>query len=196
MIVGIDIDDTINEFSYVLAQCYKNETGMDALPGIRKHFFLEDATGMTGDDVIAFFQRNHEPLYEWTPVKEYVRDMFEGLIRRHMTLHIITNRMDSRREVTLDWLHDTDLAPYIDQLYMTGGCKHEFCKTHDVHVDVMVEDRLDKVKPFLAAKIPCVLFNYEHNQGFSHPLLHRVNNWFEAYEALCRIQIQSKGWMK
>ncbi|MNO97116.1 hypothetical protein D3C76_888130 [compost metagenome] len=196
MIVGIDIDDTLNEFSLVLAECYKAETGMDALPGIRKHFFLEEATGMTGDDVINFFQRNHAALYERTPVKEYLPHMLEAMTRRNMVIHIVTNRMDSRREVTLDWLHDNNLSPYIDQLYMCGGCKHEFVTSHDIKLDVIVEDRLDKVKPFLKAKIPAVLFNYEHNQGFDHPLLYRVNNWFEAFEALCRIQITSKAWMR
>lgn len=196
MRIGIDIDDTLNEFSEAIAEAYFDETGINCLEDVRRYFFMDRICGMTSEDVIRFFERNHKRLYEQTRLKPYLPQMLNGLRHRHMALDIITNRMDDNREVTLKWLHDNNVLPYIDRVYFTSGCKYEFCETNGIKIDLMIEDRLDRAKPFLEHKIPVILFDYEHNRGYEHRLLHRVTNWWEVFQIAARLQTLSGGWQR
>lgn len=194
MEIGIDIDDTLNEFSEAIADAYFAETGINCLENLRKHFFMSEACGISSDDVVLFFERNRKRIYEETRLKPYLPEMLDAFCRRHMTLHIITNRSLAMREVTLDWLHDNNVSPFIDRIYFVEDCKYTFCKNNGINIDLMIEDRLDRAKPFLENRIPVILFNYEHNQGYDHPLLYHVNDWWGAYQVAARIQTRHGGW--
>lgn len=206
MIVGVDIDDTSNELSEAIALGLSREHGGEAITYQQQlsaaHEVYSCIEGWTKSDVGPFFARNQWMFDEARP-KDFIHDMLYGLRKRNFSFLILTHRT-TKFEVpqrTYEWLERTELLPFFTEIHHANKNgqrlnKAQYAADNDLRLDVMMEDKLDISIDFLKKKIPVILFNYGHNQGYEHPLLHRVNNWWEAYQALCRIQNQSKEWQR
>lgn len=192
MRIGIDVDNTLNNLSEAIAKQLDIELGVSTLEHLEKDFFIEGITGWTGEEVDEFFGRHLERIFFGADVKDkYMELAVYGLYRRHNELHLVTNRnikrYDRMEEFTTGWLEARKLKECFKNFHYIKGCKHSYCLTEQLHLDVMVEDNLERSIPFLEAGIPVVLFNYGYNQ-YDHPLLHRVENWWEAFNVLVKIE--------
>lgn len=206
MIVGVDIDDTSNELSESIALALAKEHMCEHTEFLQKLHDVHDihrcVDGWTKDDIGPFFARNQWMFDEARP-KDYIHDMLYGLRKRNFSFLILTHRT-TKFDVpqrTYEWLERTELLPFFTEIHHANRDgrrlnKAAYAAENDLKLDAMIEDKLEIAMDFLQRKIPVVLFNYGHNQGYEHPLLYRVNNWWEAYQALCRIQIRSKEWQR
>lgn len=212
MRVGVDIDGTLNDLDKKIAEGlakekpvevhgYSAKTWYEKELG-RKHYIHDIVPEWGREDIGPFFARN-QWMFDEAPLKDYAIDMLYGLRLRNFKFLILTHRT-TEWEVpirTAEWLDRSEVAPFMEEVHhasLKGRRldKYQYAVDNKLNLDVMMEDKLEVAIPFLKAKIPVILFNYEHNQGYDHPLLHRVNNWWEAYQALCTIQIRSKEWQK
>lgn len=194
MRVGVDIDNTINDCSQSIARELDPVVGKDTEPLLKEHFWIEKAVGWTDEQVIEFFSNHAEKIHRFAHLKDNMtRYMLQGLFRRGVDLFIITNRDNERvgydiQTCTLDWLQHHEIRRYFSSVLFTPGCKHEYCVTNDIGIDVMVEDSPERAEAFLEAGIPVVLFDYPYNRHVEHEKLYRVNDWWGAFQAIVKIQ--------
>lgn len=194
MRVGVDIDNTMNDISQSIARYLDPVVGMDTESLLREHLWISTAVGWTEEEVESFFDRHAEKIHKYADMKdEYTAHMLKGLFLRSINLVVITNRNPDRtgydiKTCTHDWLRDNKILEYFSEVHFTPSCKQEYCVRIDMPLDAMIEDNPERAITFLEAGVPVVLFDYPYNRFIEHKLVHRVTNWWEAFQAVVKIQ--------
>lgn len=193
MRIGVDIDNTLNDFSQAAAKHLDPVLGYDTEQKLRRHLSFAEAFGWTDEDTEEFFSIYGKKIHEDAYLKDrYVHDILKGLFLRGFEFTVITNRDNKRagfdvETQTHEWLKKQQIAKYIEDVHFTRGCKHEYSEARRLGIQAMIEDNLERAIPFLENGIPVILFNHEYNrtynhQLFEHKLLHRVNTWWDVYQ--------------
>lgn len=199
MRIGVDIDNTLNNLTEAIAKQLDIETGLSTRERLYEVFWMEDVVGWSADQVSDFFDRNCDRIFNGADIKDrYTLIALQCLALRHNQIHIVTNRNPKKngydiQQMTKEWVEKNNLTPYVSSIHFAEECKYHYCRENKLHVDVMVEDSVERAASFLSAGVPVILFDYKYNQDFSHKLLYRVKDWWEAFQKLVEIETEVKG---
>lgn len=199
MRIGVDVDNTMNNFSQSVAKYLDPIIGKDSERLLQQTLHIHEAAGWEDEDTVDFFLRYGKRIHMEAPAKDkYLLATIKGLFLRGFDISVITNRQNERvgfdvETQTSEWLDAHKLTPYIDDVHFVKDCKHEYATVHKLGVGLMIEDNLERAIPFLENGIPVILFNHGYNhthngQLFVHKHLHRVNNWWEVYQKAIDIE--------
>lgn len=194
MLIGIDIDNTLNDFSQAVAKYLDPIVGKDTEPLLKEHLWISKAVDWEDEDVVDFFGRYAERIHMEADTKDsYTTPIINGLYLRGFDMTIITNRQKERvgfdvEAQTAKWLKLHKLDLYFNDIHFVKDCKHEYHLAKKLGIECMIEDNLERSIPFVENGIPVILFNYGYNQGYEHKNLHRVDNWWEAYQKLIKLE--------
>ncbi len=193
--IGVDLSDSLNNIGDCIAAVVHKRTGLDCYDALREHYYLERAIGWSSYEVSEFFRKYSCEILDACELKPMAHQMLIGLKMRSMDLSVLMHRVGSQcglpvDDMTIRWLADRGVLNLFKEVHMVDDCKTAYIKDKGLTFDAVVEDNPRQAEAFLEAKIPVVLFDYPHNRRLDHPMLHRVTNWFQAYEALTRIQLR------
>lgn len=207
MRIGVDVDNTLNNFSQSIARYLDPLVMKDTEQLLKEHLWISNAVGWSDEKVVDFFARYGERIHGEAGMKDkYVEIVIKGLYLRKFNMKIITNRQSERvgfdvETQTHEWLKKHKIDNFFTGVHFVKDCKHEYSVATSLNIECMVEDNLERSIPFLENGIPVVLFNHPYNhkkdgKAYTHKNLHRVNNWWEAYQALVTIEreVFNKGW--
>lgn len=187
MIIGIDLDDTINNLATTFtkyAKIYNQSQNIS-------HIIQENEWGFDkafGWD--EFHESNFQNMYLkilFTEVnlKEKAKEIINKLKDDGNEIVIITAR--SRRyipdvfEVSDEWLQKNKIK--YDKLVIEGKDKVDKCIENNV--DIFIDDIANNCEQvYSKAKIPVYLFDSIFNKEYFNPNIKRVLNWEEVYKEI------------
>lgn len=196
MKIGIDIDNTINQLDESLAKVL--DTMLEpTLEKLQKNLDLGEALGWPEDRVWSFFEEYGAKIHRKADIKPFAKHMIIGLFKRHNVLYVLTNRSERGLgkhviEDTKFWLNIHGVLPVLTDVIHIDGCKDTWCKANELQLDVMVEDNPEHAQKFAESGIKVVLFNYPYNEHVKHENIIRVDNWWQAYREIIKLQDAEK----
>ena len=180
LILGFDIDGVLtNDDDGECSIWLKEASEYFGVPLPEKRaYYIEDAFGISREEVLGFFRARVHKIYSEVPVREHVAETLQSLWNSGHTIHLITARDESSRDITEKWLRRHSL-PY-HSLYMHRS-KQPFSKgtlCQELQVGFFVDDKVENALETAEKGIYTLLFHASHNRGFVAPLP-LVKNWRE-----------------
>ena len=172
MILGIDIDGTINNFQDVSAKYLKKELNIKF---DNKDYELYK--GMKKSEIDDFNQKHREDFINEVKALPGSQEVINQLLNQGNEIYLITAREYSFAPDTMEWL-DKNHFSFTD-IYFNCGNKVDTCKWKDV--DIMIDDSPYNLKALNKAGIPYIVFNQEYNQDIYNEL-YRAKNWENIYD--------------
>lgn len=171
-IVVFDVDGVINTYphcyldwvsetyglTYKTMKDIKSDLDIETYERIKEHYRLSG-------------EKAHQPV-NWDTVytMKTLKDQGETIV-------LYTARPASRYKRiysdTLKWLKANNIP--FDAIYWTDFQKEDFYKL-GLHVKFIVEDDIRNTKFFSGEGYKVYLINYDHNQGYEHDLVRRIDN--------------------
>lgn len=180
MKIGIDIDGTITTPFYWL-DFYNKHLKKDIKPKEINTYDHHLAFDISLNTFNRFRNKHLEEIHHLAVPRNQASFYMNKLFFDQHMLHLITAREPELKDLTASWLDKYHFNYH--SLYHLGSTQ----KTQlalKLGLDVFIEDRLETALSMIEWQIPTILFNTPYNDGFSHPLLMRVDTWDEAFKIL------------
>lgn len=179
MRIGVDIDNTINNFSVVAKKYLKEDYNKTFSPTDYNLY-----SGLKLPEIKKFEARHSDEfMNEVKPIAES-SEILRQLLNEKNQIYIITARNYSFAEETLKWLRRYNFM-YTD-IYFNSTTKVDVCKWKEV--DFMIDDNPNNLISLNKAGIPFIVFNQPYNQDIYGEKL-RSNNWNTIYDFFSYISI-------
>ena len=147
----------------------------------KRTYYIEDAFGLTTDEVHGFFRARADHIIETVPIREQAAETLKDLKDRKHTIHLITARDERHRSITEGWLQRHGV-PY-DRLFMSSSqqsySKGALCK--ELQVSFFVDDKIENALDTAKHSVYTLLFHASHNLGRTHSLP-LVKDWTQVRE--------------
>jgi len=183
MKIGIDIDGTITTPFYWL-DFYNKHLNKKIKPKEVNTYDHHLAFNISLDVFNDFRKKHINEIHELAIPRNKAPYYMNKLFFDQHILHLITAREPELKTLTENWLRQYHINYH--NLYHLGSTQ----KTQlalKLGIDVFIEDRLETALSMIEWQIPTILFSTPYNQGFSHPLLIRVDTWEEVFHILSKM---------
>lgn len=190
MNIGIDLDDTINNFAYQFvyyAKKYNTEKLIDH--NIKEYEWdFDKAYGWNLDDEKCFYKTYIKDILLNVKIKENASEIINKLKKEENKIIIITARSKKDygqiNEITKKWLEQNNVK--YDKLILESFNKAEKCIENNI--DVFIDDGIKNCKQvYEALKIPTYMFDSIYNQKEENTHIKRVFSWEEIYNEIRKL---------
>lgn len=177
LVLGIDIDNVINNLQQPVIKLIKQELHKDV--DINHYNFFKDLH-MNDSQRHDFFLKYAEWLFHNVKPQWRVAFYLQKLSEEYKII-LITARQYNLAEMTVKWLKKYNI--YYDELYFNAGDKVDACEFYNT--EYMVEDSPWNLKKLNKANLKTLIFNQPYNQDVSeNELAKRVYSWEDIYNFL------------
>lgn len=200
MIIGIDVDDTLNnEYSFMVdyGTMYCNKIGKFKLENID----TIDSTQMFkwGNKIAHEFWHKHMELFCSMPAVPFAGEVIKKLKSEGHQIYIITAREHNdewfpkhiacnMERFTAEWLMKNGIP--FDKIIFKANDKGKVCEENGV--DIMIDDdpyNIDK----LIGKTNVFVFDKPYNRKPEYSLVTRVYSWYDAYNKIKEFDAKRSG---
>lgn len=191
MVIGFDLDDTINNLADVFNKyALKFNEENNICYEIQKHEWgFDKAFGWDKEDAETFLYKYLEALFKENTIKEKAKDVINKLYDQGHKILIITARSTKHVTNVLDlstkWLKDNEIKYH--ELIIEGKNKVDKCK--EKNVDIFIDDRpnnCEKVAELENVKV--YMFVNEYNQDYINKDIERVYDWYDIEKQINNIE--------
>lgn len=200
MIIGIDIDDTLNnEYQFMIdfGTMYCNKIGKYSLKNIdtiESHYMFE-----WGEKTAHQFWNTYMETFCKLPAIPFSGEVIKKLKSEGHKIYIITarekndpwfpkNMARDLENITIKWLLDNGIN--FDKIFFSCEDKGKVCKENNV--DIMIDDdprNIDK----LIGNTNVFVFDKPYNRKPEYDIVTRVYSWYDAYEKIKKLNAKLKG---
>jgi len=189
-VIGIDIDDTINDLSSILVKYaieYNQQTNIEH--DIQAHEWeFEKAFGWDSENIKEFLEKYLYKAYIEAIPKENSVEVIKRLKEEGNKIIIITSRSDEEVKnshyYSEQWLKSYGI-PY-DKLVLNSVDKAAKCIENNI--DIFIDDRISHCKNVSRnARIPVYLFDSAYNKNHEDTGMKRVFSWLEVYNEIKKL---------
>lgn len=200
MIIGIDIDDTLNnEYQFMIdygtKYCYEKNIGelvkIDTIHSTEMFGWSEKTAHQ--------FWHAHMELFNSFPAIPFAGEIISKLKKDGHKIYIITARehgdewfpksiADNMETFTANWLLNNGIP--FDKIFFAADDKGKVCKENGV--DIMIDDdpyNLDKI----IGKAEAFIFDKPYNRDAKYNIATRVYSWFDAYNKIKEFEAKNNG---
>lgn len=190
MVIGIDLDDTINDLAnqfIYYAKKYNQENLIDY--NIKENEWdFDKAYGWDQKHEEKFLKTYIKEVLVKATVKKDASEFISKLKQEGHKIIIITARSRENYigmyELTEIWLKDNNIK--YDKLVLESENKDEKCLENNV--DVFIDDSVKNCeKVYNALKIPTYMFDSIYNQKEENTHIKRVFSWKEIYKEIHKL---------
>lgn len=196
MIIGIDIDDCLNnEYSFMIDYGSKYSFQIGGSDIIRiDSTHTSDIFGWP-DETAHEFWHKFMPLFSTLPAVPFASEVIKKLRDEGNKIYIITARhngdewypkdmAENLTQITLDWLKRNKIE--FDEIFFDAKNKGEVCE--EKQVDIMIDDdpfNLNKIK----GKTKAFVFDKPYNKDIKLKDYTRVFSWYDIYAKIKKLEI-------
>lgn len=174
MILGIDIDGTVNNFQDVVAKYLQKEYDIKFDD---KDYELYK--GLNKSEIDKFNDKYSQVFLKEVKALPESQEVINELMNKGNEVYFITAREYSHASDTMEWLKRNNFS--FTDIYFNCGNKVDTCKWKNV--DIMIDDSPYNLKALNKAGIPYIIYNQNYNQDIYNEL-YRASNWNNIYDFL------------
>ncbi len=189
MIIGVDLDDVLLDFFGTFCDFINEKNGTKYDRNSLTDFYLEKSWGWTKEaasQAITDFYASAKHVGA-APVKGAVEAV--STLSKGNTLHIITSKPDSLREITEKWVYKNYPGMFagihfMNQYHSKGEkrLKADVCK--ELGATILIEDSLEQAQSADAKGIRVLMLDAPWNQKDVRTSITRVKSWNEIVTLL------------
>ena len=190
MNIGIDLDDTINNFAYQFVYYAKEYNKQNLINHSIKEYEwdFDKAYGWKIEDEKNFYKTYIKDILVNVNIKENASEIINRLQEEGNKIIIITARSIKDyidiSEITKNWLKQNNIK--YDKLVLESFNKAEKCIENNI--DVFIDDGIKNCNEvYKALKIPTYMFDSIYNQKEENTHIKRVFYWKEIYNEIKKL---------
>lgn len=201
MKIGIDIDDTVantvDSMVYYGDKYDKEVLGRNGSNGnvglIKDRYYLKTLYGWTDEEKFNFFRMYYKNiLEECKPIKEAVEVINKFKNEGHKIFFATARLSDIENcdtyEITKKWLDENNFS--YDYLKVSAQNKLEVCESENL--DIFIDDSFTTCEEIKNSGIEAVLMTTLMNQGIDSKNVFRAKNWYETYNFINKMNLDSQ----
>lgn len=188
MIIGVDIDNILNNSTEATIKLYNARTGKNIqMSDIKTYNFIDCLPKDDADGIVALFKEKE--LWDSLEPTSYSQQGMKKLLHRGHQIVIATATHPINFEWKCKWMEK--YFPFIP----TDNIIRIMDKSL-LDVDVLIDDSLDQLTASICDRI-CLNYawNYDVNKDFVYDI-HRCKDWKDIIKAVDEIEKEMKKWMK
>lgn len=192
MNIGIDIDNTISTTRETILEAAGQFNKENNRPNHfdLSYYNLDKSLGWDSPTTQFFLSNYLTDVYRQVLPKPHAVEIIKELHAQHQIILITSRnqRDETITEITLNWLHQHDIA--YDKLVMNHTDNmHHFSKLAaclENKVELMIEDHHDLALE-LSTHLPVILFDYPYNSHVKNDRIIRVQDWLQVKSAIAQL---------
>ena len=189
MIIGIDVDDVIADFSGAVLKHLKQKHGLDLDFEEWTEYMIEESPKFAGisekilDSMQDIFNSDSALLH--FSISPDAPKVLKDLAERHQIFFITARGRDFKfaKAHTLKWLESHSIP--FHALHFEHD-KHVIAK--DLRVDLFIEDSPKNASLLVKEGVPVLLMDKPYNREVRHELITRVKDWKDIAKEIDKIE--------
>ncbi len=186
MIIGIDIDDTVGDFTEELfPYAYEYDKNLRNKGIINEEKYIYKGMFDWSLEETSYFEKKYihlaaqkmKPKKDVCEVIQKLKD--EGFIIKFISARNY-NHFNDPFDITYQWLKQNNIK--YDKLIVQSSDKIKTCI--EERVDIFVDDIASICEKLTNVGIKCYLFDSKFNKKYSNDKIKRINSWNSFYEEI------------
>lgn len=186
--ICIDIDGTITDAYYWLDITNKHFKKNITKEQVTE-YSIYDVMGITEKEYYEFYEENKIKIHSEQELREDAKEIIKRLSYLH-NIYFVTARDKSLTMLTHSYLKKNEIP--FDDLFVLGS-HYKVEKAKELNSSVFIEDNYDNAIQLSKAGFKVLLIDTYYNRKPLNENITRVNNWYEIFNIIEELLLQSKA---